>query len=597
MKKILAIMIIALVILSPFGVNATHDSSSAKTYLLSHSDNPWSTMALSFLDVTSIPTAHLTSINGSSALDYEAPILAITALGHNPRTFGSNDYIVELKNYYIDEQIGDPSTLNDDFFGILALISAGEHPNSFIIQNVTTFILSNQNSDGGWGFTTTSDSDTNMTAAAILALLASGIEDTNSQIQDAIAYLQAAQNTDGGFPYIPNGESDSASTAWVIWALNALNINPASWVVSNDNPLTYLQENQDDQGFFRYQSNSSEDAFSPVTTAYAVIALENRTIPVKILPINSPVETFSFRIEGSTETVCSGKAAGPSALDIIKNAEFLCGFTYEIEDTSYGPYLYKINDDEAQGFTGWLYLVNNISPPIGAADYQLAGDDSIIWYHGDFSWLPTELSLSADGIETGQATVATVEFFSNDEWSPLADAVVHYGPHTAFTGTNGEVSISVADGYYKVYAEKQDYIRSNAVFLKVGQPADATVDLEVNIENVIVGGVGTGKPDAVSFIVAPSSIHFGDLNPGSAVTEIVNIDNTGSTDIHVEASVNGDSLFIENLKVSDVLWKNFRTDLIQGNNQEVNVLLSVPSGYSGEVGTKTGQLTFWAMAQ
>jgi len=81
--------------------------------------------------------------------------------------------------------------------------------------------------------------------------------------------------------------------------------------------------------FFEYQAGSGEDGFSPITTAYAVIALQDKSLPINIFS-GAPAELFDFRIEGSLEQVCAGKAAGPTALDIVKNASSLCGFTYEI---------------------------------------------------------------------------------------------------------------------------------------------------------------------------------------------------------------------------------------------------------------------------
>lgn len=90
MKKILSIMLIVMLLFPMFPsleTNATYNTNSAQDYLIANSDNPWSTMALSALGNSSIPTSHLVSISGTSAIEYAAPILAITAIGQNPRTF------------------------------------------------------------------------------------------------------------------------------------------------------------------------------------------------------------------------------------------------------------------------------------------------------------------------------------------------------------------------------------------------------------------------------------------------------------------------------------------------------------------------------
>lgn len=592
-------MLIALLLfpaLTPLKTSADYNASSARDYLIANSDNPWSTMALSALGSSSISTDHLVSISGTSAIEYAAPILAITAIGQNPRIFASNDYVAALKSYHAESQIGDPAMLNDDCFGILALVSAGESFDDAIIADSKNFIISHQNSDGGWGFSITANSDTNMTAAAILALLSAGADSADFHIQNALSFLQASQNDDGGFPYYSGFGSDSSSTAWVIWALNALNISPSSLAKSGHTPVSYLESNQSGQGFFKYQNDSKEDSFSAATTAYAIIALQGKKLPLNITANDILIEKFSFRIEGLEKTICLGEAAGPTALDIVKNAKNICGFTYEIKDTSWGPYLKKINNDEAAGMSGWLYLVNNSSPFVGAGEYKLQSGDSVLWYYGDFSWQPTKLTLSAEQANANQSVTASVKFFSDNSWSPLVGASVYFGASTAVTDNNGQAVISLKDGFYKVYAQKEGHIRSNSVLLKVGQPANSSVDLTVTIEDGDAKGYDTAE-DVVSFIVNANSLDFGRLNPGSSAVKNITLSNNGASDIHIEALVSGNSLFTENLDLNSVSWKNFETDIIQTGSHDVDVKLSVPAGYSEGSGAKSAQLTFWAIAE
>jgi len=597
MKKILSLMLIVMLLFPMFPsleTNATYNASTAQDYLIANSDNPWSTMALSALGSSSIPTEHLVSISGTNAIDYAAPILAITALGQNPRTFASTDYIAALKSYHAENQIGDSVMLNDDCFGILALVSAGESLDDAVIVDSKDFIFSHQNSDGGWGFSVMASSDTNMTAAAILALVSAGVDSADSRIQNALSFLQTSQNDDGGFPYYSDSSSDSSSTAWVIWALNALDIDPSSLAKSDHTPISYLELNQSDQGFFKYQNDSTgEDSFSVMTTAYAVIALQGKKLPLNIVTDNTP-KKFSFRIEGSEETICLGEAVGPTALDVVKNAKSICGFTYEIKDTDWGPYLKRINNDEAKGDLGWLYLVNNISSFTGAADYELRSGDSVLWYYGGFNWQSTRLSLSAEQIDANQSITATVEILNDNSWLPLVGASVYFGTDTIITSDNGQVGVSLQDGFYKVYAQKQGYIRSNSILLKVGQGVSSSVDLTVTVED---GDDRDDNKDMISFIIDTDSLDFGKLNSGSSATKNITISNNGSSDIRMEALVGGDFLFTENLDLNSVSWKNFETDIAQDGSQDVAVELSVPAGYSDGSGTKSAQLTFWAIAR
>jgi len=123
----------------PFCTSAAYSQTSAITYLQANSNNPWVTMALSAAGASSIPSDYLKSINSTKATDYETTILAIASLGQDPRTFGSSDYIAKLESFYTSGQIGDPNLLNDDFFGILALVSAGVPLSDSAITDSRTF--------------------------------------------------------------------------------------------------------------------------------------------------------------------------------------------------------------------------------------------------------------------------------------------------------------------------------------------------------------------------------------------------------------------------------------------------------------------------
>lgn len=581
---------------------AGFSQAGAQTYLEAHAQNAWSTMALSALGDASIPSDYLKTISSTSAIDYASPILAISSIGQNPKTFGAEDYVAKLKSFDNADQIGDPATTNDDIFGLLALISAGESPSDTVVLDAKNFILNNQQANGGWGFAVSGGSDSNMTAAAIASLVAAGVSGSDSHITAGLNYLKTAQNTDGGFTYDPTSsfgtDSDSSSTAWVLWALNALSIDQSTWQKSGHAPKDYLQGQQNTDGWFMYQNNSSPDAFSPTTTSYATIALLGKTLPLKIYSNSGSgggggggAPKFDFRIEGSTNTVCQGQVAAVTALDVVKNASSICGFTYHIKDTSFGPYLDKINDDQAAGTNGWLYLINSNSPPVGAQDYVMQSGDSIVWYFGDFNWLPTRLTLNSSHVSTGQSATATVEFFKDSTWQALSDANVFGGLATQSSGVSGHATLSLSDGYYKIFAEKTGYIRSNGVLLQVGQASATAINLSVNIQaGQVLGGT-------IAFIINPSNIDFGNLAPGQSKTAQVGATNTGYVAINLSAQSTGDSVFKDNLTIENTPLGTFSTGLAQGAEKDLHLKLSVPGNYAGGNGTKTSQVTFWATQQ
>ena len=596
MRKHIAALAAITLLLAPQASLLAVDTSGAVGYLTAHNSSPWTVMGLIAAGADPGSLDFLKSISATSAIQYEAPILAITSAGHNPHTFASSDLVEQLKGYHAAGQLGDPTTLNDDIFGILALISAGLASSDPVVDDSKTFILAHQNSDGGWGFTTTGSSDTNSTASAITALVAAGISKSDNHITDAADYLHGAQNDDGGFPYDPTSSfgtaSDSSSTACVIWAMNALSINDVSWSKSGHTPGEFLQSTQAPNGYFEYQSGSGEDSFSAITTAYAAIALAGKTLPLRVA--TAQADQFDFRIEGSTEQVCAGRTEGPTALDVVKNAVAQCGYSYHITDTSFGPYLDQIGSDQAAGLIGWLYLVNFTAPAVGAADYTLKTGDSITWYYGDYQWLPTRLSVAQAEVATSGSVQASVETFQNNVWQALAGAVVFYGAQSTITDASGHASFSPADAYYKVFSEKQGYIRSNQVLVKVGTPDSASVNLSVTVDAGSVLG-DTTPPDTIAFTVTPANIEFGTLIPGASAQKTVTITNTGSAGIHMEGVVTGDGLFVDSLWVDGMIWRKFKAELASAEQQQHQLKLAVPSSYSVS-GAKSGKITFWAIA-
>jgi len=595
MKKVFATVLMAVLLFQPFLVSADYSNATAESYLLNHADNAWSTMALAVLGKITGSLDYLKNINASKAIDYTAPILALTTVGENPSAFASEDYVAKLKTYYQNGQLGDAATLNDDIFGLLALTSAGLTDSDSVVSGVKDYLLQTQGEDGGWGFATDGASDSNMTAVAIVALKAVGMASDSSVIQNGLNYLKTAQNDDGGFTWDPKSQwgtaSDSSSTAWVMWALTAVSQDQSAWTKNGKTPKDYLTGNQAENGYFAYQTGTAEDAFSAPTTAYAVIALAGKTLP--LATVTPTQEEFSFRIEGKDNNVCAGKAVGPTALDVIKNSAEKCGFTYHIKEMSFGPYLDKINNDEASGLIGWLYLVNYVSPAVGANDYVLQSGDEVLWYFGDFNWQPLKVSLSQTEITTGGSSQATVEYFNGSTWAKLDSAKVYYGTNEALSDVSGQATLSPDDGYFKIFAGKENYIRSNSELLKVGAPATQEITLQVNLGEGVGEVLSEEEQSGAAFTVDSGKVDFGTLLKGQKMNKDLTISNNGEVALVFASQVTGNDLFVDHLSLNQKDWRNFSQEVESGAQAKVNASLAVPASIIGS-GVKTGKLIFWA---
>ncbi len=279
-QKIVKFIVSLLIVVAgwlPLAVSA--GTSEAVNYLKAQTPNEWVTMALAAGGENSVAKDYLKNFSGSSATDYAKRILAIVAVGENPRTFASADLVAGLKAKAVSGQIGDVTLLNDDAWGILALRAAGESASDSVVAGAKNYLLTNQQPDGGWGWQAGGGSDTNDTAAVLMALKEVGLTYSDSSIQNGFNYLRSNQQPDGGFPYdLAWPASDSGSTAWVMSALYKFNQNPATWVQGSATPNSFLQSLQIGNGSFKWQAGDASGLTA--MTAYALVALTNSFYPV-----------------------------------------------------------------------------------------------------------------------------------------------------------------------------------------------------------------------------------------------------------------------------------------------------------------------------
>ena len=589
------------------GVASLVHGSDATTiaYLKGKQQNAWTTMALASAGETP-STAYLGGTNPTSATDIETAILAYTAVAQDPRTAGSKDLVAALKATASGGQIGDATLLNDDIFGILALASAGVPASDPVVASAKAFVLSHQNADGGFGYASAGTSDTNMTAGAIMALVAVGTPASDQALTKAVNYLKGAQNADGGFPYDPKSsygtDSDAGSDAWVMMAFRALGTDPTSITKSGKDPVSNLRTFADASGYFHFQAGTPEDAFSTITSAYALIALSGKSLPVHTLATVVPLAPeVSFHIEGKDAELCAGTVRVRDALELVKLASVQCNTTYHITDMSFGPYLDAIGPDTAAGVIGWMYLVNNASPSVGAADYVLKSGDDVLWYYGDYGLTPTRVTPSTTTTMSGGTITVTVEAYSGTAWSPLAGATVSAGALTSTTNASGNADLTLPDGTYRISASKSGAIRSAVTELTFGTPTTQSIPLSVTIPGG-TGSSGTGNINQtpagmVSFSVETtgSEVAFGSLTPGKSATKTVTLTNQSTSAVRVGSTVTGDSVFRNALSLDGIFWRRFTSLLDANGHKDAVVSLTIPG--DAPVGTKNGALVFWATPQ
>lgn len=565
-------------------------SQSAIDYLKSNDQNAWTIMALAATGEENIGSylSHV-SFNGTSVTDYAKYVLALAAAGENPSDFDSKNFVEGLRNSFDEttNQFGDANYISEDIWAILALGSIGKEylPE---VQDAQQFILDNQNTDGGWSFGLKGNSSSaDMTAAVIMALLESGIETTDSVIVNAKNYLKSVQNSDGGFPGW-TGDSSASSDAWAISAIYKLGEDPMNWLKDGKNPIEHLESLQDSEKgfFFDTQGGAGEDSFVTARTAYAIIALSGKSYP-NATPYNQHI----LRMEGIDETICHEYVNGGTVLDLVIEGAKSCDFTYIMDyyDSFDSFLLTEINSEQ-----NWEYKVNEVLPMVGADNYYLEPGDEALWYGvGSLwgTWIVTEVEISK--------TEDIAQIQVNVEVQGLKIMV---GSSEFFTDAHGKVELSLNSlepGFYQVFVESQiigetGYTRSKKVGLKIGEiPPEHGVGLQVEIEQV-EAPPGGGQTE-ISFSVSPDMLDFGKLKTGESSSQNVTITN-GSSEIYLEAQVQGASVFQDNLYIEQESWQMFSTEMSPIQEETWSVGLTIPANYNGDFGLMEGELTFWAIA-
>jgi len=547
--------------------------------------------------------------SASSANDYSRMILAIAAASEDPTNFGGRNFLSLLEATYDGSQIGDSSLLNDDFWGVMALVAAGEDPASAIIQDSVSFILTNQNGDGGWSWGVGQASDVDDTAAASMALIAAG----QSVGADALAYIKSNQVDNGGFESW--GSTNSATDSWGIDSIAAAGEDPTSagWQsgLGND-PVDDLLSFQNADGSFNWtQATPSNMA---LMTSYAITALLGVPYPVAVLQSQQGV-TVDVRIEGQSGTVWSGTVivdestiiddqggqhylAEPTALGALDEASQLGGFPYVVQDTAYGLYVYSINGEEPAGMAGWMYRVDYVSPMVGAGDFILAQTtppdpphQEVLFTYSEWGQAPLKVDADNTNPGVGDTFTVTVTGYDDDTgtWSPTDNATVH-ADQDYTTGQDGTIAITInSDMTVEVYAEKDGYIRSNRVTVVVGDGSAQSGDDEGCSMSVDI-------IPAISFSISPGSISFGDLGPRDTSDPVaVTLTNSGAWNLLITTTVTdtAQDLYVEGLELGDVKWNVFSTTVMRDNTTDCIATLTVPEDYT-LTGSQDGTLIFWA---
>lgn len=177
--------------------------------------------------------------------EYSRLILTLTSIGKDPTDVGGYNLLLPLGDF--DKTIW--QGINGPIWALLAANSNNyEIPENNKAETQASkeqylsYILENQNSDGGWSlYDDNSKSDIDLTAMALQALAKyKDRKDVSIAIEQALEYLSENQTENAGFMFY--GEETSESCVQVIVALSELGISLSDerFVKNNKTPLDNL---------------------------------------------------------------------------------------------------------------------------------------------------------------------------------------------------------------------------------------------------------------------------------------------------------------------------------------------------------------------
>jgi hypothetical protein len=168
------------------------------------------------------------------------------------------------------------------------------------------------------------------------------------------------------------------------------------------------------------------------------------------------------RVEGKTQTIFGATEPTLSVrlnpLDALESASVAGEFYYHVTQTASGPYVDQIGRYAADGSSGWVFKVNGIMPPVGAAAVTLKNGDRVLWYWARFAGPRSPATLLLKHTRRNCYRVLSQD--DSGKTRPARGALLHVGRRTVRAGTG---SACVGPHRSLVRATLAGAVRSNAL--------------------------------------------------------------------------------------------------------------------------------------
>jgi hypothetical protein len=183
-----------------------------------------------------------------------------------------------------------------------------------------------------------------------------------------------------------------------------------------------------------------------------------------VLPASAFAATVKVRVEGKTQTLFGPSeitVTASTAQDAIEQASILGELYYHVTQSSFGPYVDQVGRYGGTASSGWVFKVNDASPPVGADKVTLKDGDRVLWYFADFGPKGGPPTLSVKAAAKGCYTATA--FDDNGTSTSVSGLVWHVGSKKTAPGTTGTSYCPGKHAGLLVRATATGAVRSNTV--------------------------------------------------------------------------------------------------------------------------------------
>jgi len=184
-----------------------------------------------------------------------------------------------------------------------------------------------------------------------------------------------------------------------------------------------------------------------------------------VVPSTALAASVKVRVEGKTKTLfgpteITVNASTPMAA--LEQASILGEIYYHVTTASFGSYVDQVGRYGGSGSAGWVFKVDNASPPVGADKVQLSDGDRVLWYYADFGPTGGPPTLDVKAAAKKGCYTATA-FDDNGKPTSVQGLTWHVGSKRTVSGST---SAAFCPGKHRgllVRATATGAVRSNAV--------------------------------------------------------------------------------------------------------------------------------------